>query len=293
MNIPKGPDITLPKIKAPQFTKDLFGDLRDRHLLPLVALLAVAVVAVPFALSSPTPRLSPTTGTIALPAPGTAAGANRLLVVADAPGLRSYRRRLGHLRAKDPFTQHFAAPSSSQTASVTGSPTTSGSSSPSVSSGPVATAPSSSGGNDAGGVTDNGSTTKVEVETKYASYEIDVRIVQTGGGQGREAAGKKPSVRRHLPELTMLPSRKTPAVLFMGVSADGRKALMLVSSDVKSVFGDANCVVGSQVCQLLALRPGLPETFIYGAKGRAFRIELLKIGKVLRRHPVKAPLGGS
>ncbi len=167
--------------------------------------------------------------------------------------------------------------------------------SPSVSPGPaatpVATQPSSgSGGNDAGGATDNGTTTKVKVETKYASYEIDVRIVRADSGS---AARKKPSVRRHLPELTMLPSRKTPATLFMGVSADSKKALMLVSSDVKAVFGDAKCVVGSQVCQLLALEPGLPETFVYGAKDRVFRIELLKITKVLHGHPVKAPLGGN
>ncbi len=50
--------------------------------------------------------------------------------------------------------------------------------------------------------------------TKYVSYEIDVRIVSTGAStpSARGDAGTRPSVRRNLPELTMLPGRKTPAV---------------------------------------------------------------------------------
>ena len=41
----------LPEVKTPKFLTDLVRDLRDRRLLPLVAVLVVAIVAVPIALS--------------------------------------------------------------------------------------------------------------------------------------------------------------------------------------------------------------------------------------------------
>ena len=86
----------------------------------------------------------------------------------------------------------------------------------------------------------------------------------TASSTGTASAKGGARVRRGLPELTMLPDRKHPAAIFMGVSSDSKKALLLVSSDVRAVFGDARCLVGSRSCQLLALEPGLPETFVYG-----------------------------
>ena len=40
----------MPELKVPDFLRDLYYDLRDRRLLPLVALVIVAIVAVPFLL---------------------------------------------------------------------------------------------------------------------------------------------------------------------------------------------------------------------------------------------------
>ena len=40
----------MPELKVPPFLIDLYYDLRDRRLLPLVALVVVAIVAVPFLL---------------------------------------------------------------------------------------------------------------------------------------------------------------------------------------------------------------------------------------------------
>ena len=89
----------------------------------------------------------------------------------------------------------------------------------------------------------------------------------------------------------MLPARKTPAATYMGVSSDGKKALFLISSDVESIFGEGKCLIGSQTCQLLALEPGLPETFVYGPQERTYRIELLKIDETLTAKPRRASLG--
>jgi hypothetical protein len=50
-------------------------------------------------------------------------------------------------------------------------------------------------------------------------------------------------------------------------------------------------VVGSKVCQLLALETGLPETFIYGPQGLTYRIEILKIDRTLSDKPHRASLG--
>ena len=66
---------------------------------------------------------------------------------------------------------------------------------------------------------------------------------------------------------------------------------MLVSSDVDAIFGDAKCVLGSETCELLAMEPGLPETFVYGGAGRTYKIELLKIHLVETNKLNRAPLG--
>ena len=44
----KGPDLKMPELKVPAFVSDLYYDLRDRRLLPLVGFVLVAIVAVPF-----------------------------------------------------------------------------------------------------------------------------------------------------------------------------------------------------------------------------------------------------
>jgi hypothetical protein len=130
-------------------------------------------------------------------------------------------------------------------------------------------------------------------EPTYFSYAIDVRVV-TGGS--RQETMAKPeqnasATRRNLPELTMLPSRETPAFIYMGATKDGKKALFLVSSNVQSVFGDGVCALGSKTCELLAVEPGLPETVVYGAEGRTFKIELLKIHLVETDKLNRAALG--
>ena len=300
----KRPEIKLPDAKVPDFLRDLAGDLRDRHLLPLVGLLLVAIVVVPFALSSSgkSDGSGEQAGGAGLAAAGSASAGSRVTsFAASATGLRDYRRRLRALRAKDPFKQQYAKPAAGGGGSAPAAP---GGVAPSASlgvapssggSGVPSSSPPTSGGTASGG---GGGGSTVKVKTKYASYEIDVRIVGAGSGGGGSASSTGTAsakggarVRRGLPELTKLPDRKHPAAIFMGVSSDSKKALLLVSSDVRAVFGDARCLVGSRSCQLLALEPGLPETFVYGSRGKSYRIELLKIRRVLSRHPRRASLG--
>jgi hypothetical protein len=274
----KGPDLKLSGIKVPGFVQDIYYDLKDRHLLPVAAILMVAIVAVPIALAKSGSEEAETPPPAEAGAARSSAGGQPgELVAKSAPGLRDYRRRLDHRQAKDPFEQHHTGPSSSAegetgggTEGVSGEP-------PSE---PSKTEPPSE--TEGGG----GEGTPVPGELTYYSYAIDVRV--SGGSQ--EGNGKV-TVRRNLPELTMLPSRETPAIVYMGSTKDGKKAVMTVSSDVKAIFGDAKCALGSESCELLVMEPGLPETFVYGGAGRTYKIELLKIHLVESDKLNRAPLG--
>lgn len=311
----KGPELKLSELKVPDFVYDLFHDLKERHLLPLVALLIVAMIGAPIYFKSSTesePEPAASAGTTAT-ASSTAADGEALVVARSEPGLRSYQRRLKKYRALDPFEQRGGeeASAAATEASASEAPTTTvapaeatviGEETGGVAEAPVESNPYESGSLESGsagsGSTEGNSGGKAR--TRYANDSIDVRIVtvpphSSEANEEKKAKQAKPQaqVRRNLPELTMLPARKTPAATFMGLSNDGKKALFLVSSDVVSIFGEGKCVIGSQTCQLLALEPGLPETFVYGPQERTYRIELLKIDKTYAAKPRRATLGAT
>jgi hypothetical protein len=305
--LPKGPDLKglknlslkdvkfLKDVNVPPVLADLVRDMRDRHLLPLVAVAALAIVAVPLLLANSAPELTGTEGTTGIPVTDSAEPP-QLMVVADRSGLRDYRKRLSHLEEKNPFRQHFASPdlrgsqlggpASGTTATVPTAPAPPAPSAPTFSTGsdgpppitdgdPIVDVPTGGG---------PGGDTQVNVETEYVSYEIDVKVARPSQRAGQD---RKPrvSIRRGVSELQMLPSEKSPVVVFMGVSADREKALFLVSERVNSVFGDVRCMVGSESCQLLMLEPGLPATFVYGANDKSFRLNVLGIERVTRDKP--------
>jgi hypothetical protein len=307
----KGPELKLSEIRVPDFLLDPYYDLKERHLLPVAAVLLIAIVVVPIALtqSGPTEEEEPISrGAIA--GASSAEGSGQL-VAQSAPRLRKYQRRLAHLTAKDPFVRHYvehtatkpeASAASSSEGGTSGSES-SGSvepgfteSSPSSSAPPVETSPGPTPSNPSGPEGEPGSP---QGDLKWFSYAIDVRVISHGSASASASASAEPkpgaepksTVRHNLPELTMLPSRETPALIYMGSTKDGKKALMLVSSDVKAIFGDARCVLGSQTCQLLALEPELPETIVYGATGKTYTVELRKIHLVETSKINRAPLG--
>jgi hypothetical protein len=114
-----------------------------------------------------------------------------------------------------------------------------------------------------------------------------VRVTPVSSDKGKPEA----SVRHNLPEMTMLPSRSVPALTFVGITKDEKNAVMLVSDKVTGLFGDATCTVGSEACQLIVLQPEIPETVVYGADSRTYRIELLKVSLTETDKLNTAPLG--
>jgi hypothetical protein len=291
----KGPQIKLSELKVPQVLSDLYWDLRDRYLLPAVVVLVIAIAAVPLALggsSNSSWEDAVADGSVADElATSSAVPASGELVAKAAPGLRDYRRRLRDLQEKDPFAQQFSGGSGGGSTSATGNEVSTGGS-----------ATSSDGSTSSPETSTPGFTeesppaepTPDSPELTWFSYALDVRVVSLGEAGGASASGANESnvsVRHNLPELTVLPSREVPAAIYMGVTKDGKKALMMISDQVQGIFGDGTCVLGSTSCQLLAMEPGLPVTFVYGPRERTFRIEILKLRLLNTDHLNRAPLG--
>jgi hypothetical protein len=294
----KGPDLKMPELKLPPFAKDLYEDLRDRRLLPLVAFVLVAIVAVPFLLASG-PESKPLT---VKPAPLPAgAGASALTVVRATPGLRDYRKRLRGRTPTDPFKQPSS--SSELSSAQLGTPGNNG-----FESDQVTTTTTSSGTTvtkettkSSGGETTTKTETEVVVpgdeeggdkesggqpsgEINLYSFAVDVKVTRTEEDAETHTTTKKTLTRKEVLPPAALPGEKEQAVTYMGISPKTKNPLLLVSDAVTSVFGEAICLSGESSCQLLELEAGMPMTFILGDGHVRIKLNILKVEPVLRGH---------
>lgn len=268
----KGPELKAPKVEVPPFLADLYYDLRERRLLPILVLAVVAIAAVPFLLGNGSEEEEePAAGAVAV-ASGPAKGAH-FTVVESKPGLRDYHKRLTR-SPTNPFKQRF-----------TGSPRSGPELNPETTTNP-----------EGGGTIPTGEAPPGEVthHLTFFAIAIDVRISKSGGKEsgdkesggkasGAGKSGNESTVKHKVLPLTSLPGEKTPVVTYMGPSHKG-KPIVLVSTDVRSEFGEGICVSGGEVCQLLELELGMPETFVYGPGLTHYTITVLKIGRVVTGH---------
>jgi hypothetical protein len=286
----KGPELKMPELKAPDFLVNLFYDLRDRRLLPLVGLVVVAIAAVPFLLGNSEETLElPSGGGVAAALNAAKARSSSLTVVEAKPGLRDYRKRLRAQQPTDPFKQRYTSPvlkgatlnekgegsKTGEGGETTSTSTTNGSSAqggnaPAPSSGGAPSSPPAPG---AGG----------KPHLTFFAFAINVRIVKSVGGvQG------DPIVKERVLPQTPLPGEKTPVVTYMGPARAGHKTngkvLLLVSNDVSTVEGDANCLSGDEICQLLEVEPGFPVILTYGEDEARYTINVLKFALVVTGH---------
>jgi hypothetical protein len=267
----KGPELKMPDVKVPTFLLDVYYDLRERHLLPLVAILVVALVALPFLIGGGSSESESEEAESAIATPSVVS-ASKLVVAKSAPGLRDYHHRLREGRAKDPFVQHYAESEAGEGGGSEGSAGGEGSTVTVESSESSETSIEST---ETTSPSEGSGEPPEESGLRYYSWAIDVRVVPVSSGKGKDKP--EASVRHDLPGMTMLPSRSVPAMTFIGVTKDEKNAVMLVSDKVTGLFGDGVCIAGSEHCQLIVLEPGIPETVVYGANSRTYRIELLKI----------------
>lgn len=291
-----------PELKVPPILRDVYQDLRDRRLLPLVGLVLASIVAVPFLLSSGAPGESG--APVLSAAPETAVESAQLTVVKAAPGLRQPSKRLKTRPARDPFRPHFVGSSVSSRALTTGSSSAtttvvSGEAGGS-SGGPASTSvpvpadspdgshPSSGSTPDRGGPgsgNPGGSGSEGNPGgLAYYTFAADLTITKTEIAADGRKETSKPETRRGVLPSTLLPGTKQQVVTYMGISPKTQKPLVLVSTDVTGVFGDGNCVAGSDSCQLLEMKLTFPETFVYGENGVRYKINIFKVEPVQTGH---------
>jgi hypothetical protein len=283
--LPK-PDLKLPEVRVPLVLSDLFHDLRDRRLFPLVALVIVALVAVPFLLSDS----GSGSGGIAPPIPapsssGPGAAAAQLTVVRTDHGLREPSKRLAHLSPKDPFRQQYTTPAGGEepvtqtSTSVTTSTTETsggaegGATTETQTSGPSETTEShsGSGGSATGPIT-------------IFTFAIDLKIVKTVPKSGGGKSKSEPETRQRVLPPATLPGAKTQVLTYIGISPKTQQPLFMVSDEVSSVFGEAKCVSGAGGCQLLEAEPGFPLTVVYGPNDVRYKFTVLKVEPVAAGH---------
>ena len=293
MKRPKGPELKMPELKAPAFLADLYCDLRDRRLLPLIALVLVAIVATPFLLSQGSEEAEQIPVPAAIQALKESRGHRTasLTVVEASPGLRDYRKRLRHRSPLDPF-RSFGKPSLKGAqlgnGSGEGEKGSSGSSAPVTSTSTTvkktktknqttSTTKTTTTTNDGSGKGSEGKDGSGQGGgAGVATYTIDVEI-STASETG---VSVQPEERMNVQPLTPLPDRDTPVVTYLGPGSGGSKALFSVSKEVSGIYGEAKCVSGTATCEVVELEPDFPVTFVYGANQARYRIKLLKITRV-------------
>lgn len=282
-----GPELKMPDLKglkAPDFLVDLYYDLRDRRLLPLVALVVVAIVALPFLLGGDAEEPAPAPAAGAAAVEQAEASGARLAVVEAKPGLRDYRKRLRRRSPTDPFAQQYTGvPKQAQLRSIGvgseggaagagGGPVEGGGEG-----GPESSPPDTGG---TGGAKPGGSGGGGKPQTpRLYTFVLDLQISRSettpDGGQKMGAV----KVRHGVRPLTPLPGKKAPVVTTMGINLHTAKAMFLVSDDVSSLDGEFRCVARTPtgLCELLEVRPGFPFTLVYGPNEVRYRIKVTGI----------------
>lgn len=285
-----GPELKMPDLKVPDFLVDLYWDLRDRRLLPLVGLAIVAIVAVPFLLGggSKEEEAAPAiAGVSSAPSPEPASA--KLTVVESKPGLRDYRKRLRE-QPTDPFVQRYTSPQLGGTKLGGGGEEGSASSTSTV----TKTSSSSTTKVTKTEKSDGSTTTEVVSETGSGSspggagsgeltlfsFAVDLKIVRTETKPDGSKEAGDPEIRHRVLPPAALPSEKEQAVTYMGISPKTQQPLFLISDAVSSLFGEAQCLSGAETCQLIEVAPGLPMTYVYGPSSIRYKITVLEVEPV-------------
>ena len=255
--------------------QQLRTDLVDRRMWPVVALLVLALVAVPHALNR-----SPA-------APAGAAPVTRS-PAARGPGAPARPGGDRRVEAAGPMRDPFAAgaqPEAARRVATTRRPAarpTAPSPAPSPSAGtpqsspatpePSVSAPATAARRTPGGPPARASHGAAPV---HRLRRVDLRF----------GTAIVPPLRRDIVRLTALPSGRTPAVVFLGVTADGRRAVFSLLAGT-TVSGDGRCVPRVRACAQLLLAAGQGE--VVQAGGVPYRLAVLRIRTETTRSAARA-----
>jgi hypothetical protein len=285
------------RFSTPEIVNGLYRDLRDRRLLIPIVALAVALVAVPVLLSSSGESSSPPPSTATVVSDD--AAAVEPAVLAEQTGIRSYRKRLAALKAKNPFKQKFAlptpgsvelapegeAPSSAASASSissatgptpdTGAITDAAQSVTDTITEPTSSTPASGGGDDS---TSSQQVEEPKPQIRFFAGRVDVKLGQHGETKDYQ------DVRR----LDFLPNEKDPLVVFLGLTEDGTRAIFSLSSEITETSGEGSCAPKKpSPCQFLRLKAGEERQLTVGGDGTTEAVNYRL--KLLETHIVRVP----
>jgi hypothetical protein len=255
--------------KVPKAISDVYEDLKDRRLLPLVALLLVAIVAAPILLSNKgeEEELPP------IPAPkiGAASAPASFSVVPAKEQLRDYRKRLGHRKATSPFSTYAADRLSNEDREfvedfLKGDEESGGESESSSGEAPVETFEPP--------VEQSEPQQPETVVTPQPKVTVKAQIGVLAVVESSFNEIRDPKVLE-LKSQERLPNKDRPAVVYAGPSSDGKGALFLMTEEVTAYYGHGRCVLGSNPCQELELRLGKSATFALGYGETRYKLRLL------------------
>ena len=271
------------------FFLDLWHDLREKRLWPVAVGLLVAVIAVPLLLLDDSPKKgSAPTPAAAGAAPAGTPGSPQPADLAAAEDVNS---DLGQFDSKDPFEggggsgdDEESSGSSASGGTVENIP---GSSSSSSSGGGGST--SIGTGGDSGDTLAPGGETKTvpegeektteekQTEEKSTpvtpfSYTVDIDFGRAG----------KTHLRRDVTPLTLLPDKKRPLLVFMGITSSRKTAMFKVEGAVASLKGEGICLPSRKECNFLYLRSDEDHNvqFLTDTSGRRYTLKLHDINRV-------------
>jgi hypothetical protein len=249
---------------------DVFNDLRARRLLPVAAVLLVALVAAPIVLSkksdetTPAPTPTPTPSQAQAPKGPDALAQVKLGDELDQGNGSS----LSAFGVSNPFappkdvtkgdetqTQPTDTTGVSPTTSTGGTGTTGG------------TGEGTGGGESGGGESGGGESGGGEKTTEFA-YVLDVTF--WSNGHKRTIKGME--------KLDTLPNMVNPLLIFMGVSGGGGNGVFLVDATLQTT-GEGKCKPSRSDCAFLYLGAGSEQEFT-NEDGDSYRLRIDQIRKV-------------
>ena len=263
----------------PKPLQNLVHDLRERRMLPLVILLLVAIVAVPFLLGQDAEEVPSPAGSVSSSDAAEIEGAEIAdpVVLAEVPGIRNFRKRLSDFQKQNPFKQQFTGVPTSvddaQAGEVANAEAAAEDAAAAAADAATAAGDAASGGDGSatGGDTGTGGSGSSGVRKFAIEWKIDVKAGPVGDAKRKDG----------LKELSFVPDDRHPVLQFIqGASEDS--AVFVVSRSVGDTYGDGRCAPQKNNCQFLLLEVGQARTFEYEPDGQRYKVKLTGVEKIKR-----------
>jgi len=248
-----------------EFLKSVKADLTDRHLLPVLCVLGVALAgALAYATLG---GAKGETGTAASTTPPVPVGISGIAISAapESPGQAVAETTSGLAQqrtgfSRDPFAPLPGTQTTTTTTTTTATTKTSSSSTTGSSGSSTAGASSGSSSHGASGSAPSEPSQPAKPTKPAPVYSVAVLFGVAPNGPPPQSSQLTPY--ENLKPLTPLPSAKQPLVVFRGVTVGGKSATFTLVGEA-ILHGNAACLPDPSQCQAIDLKPGQAEQLEY------------------------------